>query len=101
VARILGVDESTVTNWEKNRTSPALRVVPKIIEFLGYDPMPKSSDASGERLSQYRRSRGISQKGLAHKIGIDPATLSMLERGRGECLTSVVKKATAFLESHT
>jgi transcriptional regulator with XRE-family HTH domain len=101
VASILGVDESTVTNWEKNRTSPTLRSMPKIIDFLGYDPMPRHSETLGEKLLQYRKSCGLSQKELAKRIGIDPATLSMLEREKGRCLTLVLKKVAAFLETHT
>jgi DNA-binding XRE family transcriptional regulator len=98
---VIGVHESTVTNWEKNRSRPMLWTVPKIIEFLGYDPMSSRSEALGERLSQYRKSRGISQKRLAQQIGIDLATLSRLERERGGCLGSVLKKVTAFLQTHT
>jgi transcriptional regulator with XRE-family HTH domain len=100
VAEILDVDESTITNWEKNRTSPALRAIPKIIEFLGYDPMPRRSETLGGQLSQYRKSRGMNQKVVAQQIGIDPATSSRLEREKGGCLTSVLKKVTAFLQTH-
>ena len=38
VARKLGVTESTIWNWEANRSSRQLRFMPKIIAFLGYDP---------------------------------------------------------------
>lgn len=37
VAKIIGVTESTVWNWEHG-TEPELRNMPKIIEFLGYVP---------------------------------------------------------------
>jgi len=75
LAEIVAVTESTVTNWEKNRTSPTLRSRRKVIEFLGYDPIHSHSETLGEKLSQYRKSRSISQKGLAHQIGIDPTTV--------------------------
>jgi hypothetical protein len=32
---------SDVWNWENNRVSPAVRFIPAIIAFLGYNPMPK------------------------------------------------------------
>lgn len=38
VAERLGVDKDSVYNWETNRYSPSLRVVPRIIQFLGYLP---------------------------------------------------------------
>ena len=37
VAKVLGVNTSTVTNWEKHHSEPMMWVIPKIIEFLGYN----------------------------------------------------------------
>ncbi|MBI3585519.1 MAG: helix-turn-helix transcriptional regulator [Ignavibacteriales bacterium] len=34
VSQILGVDECTITNWEKNHSNPMLHLLPKVIEFL-------------------------------------------------------------------
>jgi DNA-binding transcriptional regulator YiaG len=42
VAEQLGVDETTIHNWERNFNSPDRRFVPKIIQFLGYTPSPHS-----------------------------------------------------------
>ena len=41
VALHLGVDEYTVCNWENNKTTPAVRFMPHIMRFLGYDPFAK------------------------------------------------------------
>jgi DNA-binding XRE family transcriptional regulator len=38
VAEIIGVTESTITNWEKHRSEPMLWAILKIIGFLGYEP---------------------------------------------------------------
>ena len=38
VAAEIGVDASSVYNWENGRTEPELRHLPAIIRFLGYDP---------------------------------------------------------------
>jgi DNA-binding XRE family transcriptional regulator len=59
LAEHLGVSESTVRHWETNTTTPAIRFVPRIITFLGYDPypVPKSLQA---RLLAARRQQGIS-----------------------------------------
>lgn len=100
VAKILGVDTCTVTNWEKNHTKPMLRLLPKIVEFLGYDPMPGNPKTLGEEALQYRRSKGMTQKELAKRMGIDPTTLSRLERNRGRCSPSVLTKVSAFLASN-
>ncbi|MGH7631103.1 MAG: helix-turn-helix domain-containing protein [Gemmatimonadales bacterium] len=40
VAEQLGVDPCTATNWELNRTSPALRYLPRILGLLGFYPSP-------------------------------------------------------------
>ncbi len=37
VAQKIGVGESTIYNWENNLTKPALRYIPKIVKFLGYE----------------------------------------------------------------
>jgi DNA-binding XRE family transcriptional regulator len=37
VAERIGVTKSTIFNWEKG-TEPEQIYIPKIIEFLGYDP---------------------------------------------------------------
>ncbi|MBW2271289.1 MAG: helix-turn-helix transcriptional regulator [Deltaproteobacteria bacterium] len=38
VAERIGINEWTVANWEKRRTSPTIRHWPKVIEWLGYKP---------------------------------------------------------------
>lgn len=83
VGRQLGVDSTTVTNWEKGRTTtPDLRVMPKVIDFLGYEPADANrTGTSGAGIVQFRRSRGISQKELAWLLGVDPTTLARWEKG--------------------
>jgi transcriptional regulator with XRE-family HTH domain len=38
VAERLGVDKTTVFNWERGRTTPLQAVRPALFEFLGYVP---------------------------------------------------------------
>jgi len=44
VAEKLSVDKTTIQFWENNRVKPSLAQIPKIIEFLGYDPFEKETD---------------------------------------------------------
>jgi DNA-binding XRE family transcriptional regulator len=37
-AQRIGADQWTVINWEQGRTKPAVRFVPRILAFLGFDP---------------------------------------------------------------
>jgi len=97
VAERLGVNEATVTNWELNRTSPALWFLPAIVRCLGY--VPWSADGSiGQRLLSYRRERGLSQSALARLLGIDPGTLGRWERGLRVPTGQYARRAAALLE---
>ena len=82
VAQRLGVGETSVFNWENNLTKPAIKYIPKIIEFLGYVPFDTSTLSVGEKIVVYRKRLGLSQKRLAHQLGIDPSTLSKWERDK-------------------
>ncbi|UCE46955.1 MAG: helix-turn-helix transcriptional regulator [Phycisphaerales bacterium] len=43
VATRLQTTADTARNWEKDRSSPAIQFMPKIIEFLGYIPVEDNS----------------------------------------------------------
>ncbi len=97
VAEVLAVDETTVWNWESNRTEPLTKHLPALISFLGYIPFEPTGASLDERLLEYRRRSGLSQKKLARAIGIDPSTLSRLEKNNPRCFNKVVKMAADFL----
>ena len=97
LAEELGVSEGTVWNWERNRTEPLTRHLPSIALFLGYSPLEASVQSLEERLRDYRRKTGLSQKKLAEAIGIDPSTLSRLEKNCSRCFKKVVEIASDFL----
>ena len=80
VAEHLGVTRSTIWNWESNYSAPQLRFIPKVIAYLGYDPHDTQSGSLGEQILALLRSQGVSQKELAHRLGVDPGTLGKWER---------------------
>ncbi len=59
VADQIGVDTTSVFNWEAGITAPAIGYVPAIIEFLGYNPLPEGRTL-GERLVRHRTTLGTS-----------------------------------------
>jgi DNA-binding XRE family transcriptional regulator len=61
---------------------PSLAQIPKIIEFLGQDPFEKTTENLGEKILEYRRVHGLTQKRLAEQLGVDPTTLAGWERGK-------------------
>jgi transcriptional regulator with XRE-family HTH domain len=77
----LNVSDITIYLWEKNKIRPSLAQIPKIIEFLGRDPFGVETTNLGERIREYRRVRGLSQRELATRLGIDTTTLGSWERG--------------------
>lgn len=79
VALRLDVDEHTIINWEKDRTTPPVRLMPRIIDFLGYYPY-RPPRKLGERLTAIRRNLGVSRARLAQMIGIDEGTVLRIER---------------------
>ena len=81
VADQIGVDGTTITAWERNTTSPAVRFIPAIIQFLGYDPLPEGNSFS-EHLATARRVQGLSLRKMAVELGIDPGTLLDWESGK-------------------
>jgi transcriptional regulator with XRE-family HTH domain len=82
VARELGVDQFTLGNWEKGRTSPLIRFRPAIYEWLGYCPVQPAPTAIGDRLVAWRKALGLSQHEVAQRLGLDPGTLSRTEQGK-------------------
>jgi DNA-binding XRE family transcriptional regulator len=38
LAKRFGVHRTSIQNWERNIYAPAAGLMPKIIEFLGYEP---------------------------------------------------------------
>jgi len=59
VAVIIGVDTMTMNSWETERVTPHLRTMPRMIEFLGYNPLPEGRTI-GERLRRFRLALGLS-----------------------------------------
>ncbi|MGQ0675639.1 MAG: helix-turn-helix domain-containing protein [Rhodospirillales bacterium] len=92
VGRLLKVDAFTALNWEKDKTIPATRYLPRIVAFLGYDPFP-APETLGERIIATRRRLGIARKKLALRLGVDEGALKRWEEDRmtprGSCLSKI------------
>jgi transcriptional regulator with XRE-family HTH domain len=80
VARRVGVNKWTVLNWESGKTAPAVRFYPRIISFLGYNPLPEG-ETFQERLKAARQARGLSWKRLAKELGVWESTVRDWEMG--------------------
>jgi transcriptional regulator with XRE-family HTH domain len=88
----LNVSDITIYLWEHNRVQPSLAQIPKIIEFLGRDPFKKETEKLGDRICEYRRVHGLTQKNLAEKLGVDQTTLAGWERGEHQPTKKLLDK---------
>jgi len=80
-AERLGVDKTILQFWENGKVKPSLRLIPKIIEFLGYNPYEPPFKSLGEKIMSFRRIHGLSRKKLAMLVGIDHSIIKSWERG--------------------
>jgi transcriptional regulator with XRE-family HTH domain len=97
VAEQIGVDKTSVFNWEGNYASPDLRYMPAIIQFLGYNPLP-AADGWGARLVRQRTTMGLSQRQSANLLGVDAGTLACWERGEREPSGEFLVRVNRFLQ---
>lgn len=76
VAKLLGVTEYTIINWEKGRTEPTVSNIPALIQFLGYDPAPPEHAISiADQIKAKRRELGLGQREVAQLQGVDASTV--------------------------
>ncbi len=101
VAEIIGVDEVSIYNWEKNRTSPHVQHIPNIIEFLGGVPTNVQPESLSEKILYHRKLKGLSQEKLARYIGVDPGTLANWENGTRQPLKRFMDNIEKFFASFT
>lgn len=81
IAHQIGANTMTIYNWEGNKSYPAIRYIPAILRFLGYNPFPPAHTLP-ERLAAARKMLGLSQRNLAESLGVDPGTLQAWEAGQ-------------------
>jgi transcriptional regulator with XRE-family HTH domain len=94
--RRIGVSQWTVINWEKGRTEPAVRFVPRILQLLCHDPRCQASSFA-ELLRQARLGRGLSQQRLAQVLRVDEGTIRGWERGRHRPSRRLLRRVARLL----
>jgi transcriptional regulator with XRE-family HTH domain len=97
LAKKLGVSVAGYRNWECNATTPEVRYMLAIIEFIGCNPLPEGT-SWGDRLVHCRTSHGLTQKEAADEIGVDQGTLAKWQQGKREPTGDFLKRVTRFLD---
>jgi len=98
VAAQIGVTTSSIWNWEHG-WSITLRCMPKIIKFLGYNPIA-CPDGIIERLAWYKLINGLSFDELGNEMRRDPEQLADWLAGRHNPCQHNLKAIEVFLSDH-
>jgi transcriptional regulator with XRE-family HTH domain len=96
----LGCDHLSLGHWELNQHQPSLKFIPRIVEFLGFDPFPEILDPI-QRLRNLRLLKGWRVDVVARLVGVDPSSISSWERGEHQPTRGNVLKIENFLNSNT
>ncbi len=100
VAEFFGVSYHAVSDWETNTVSPTTRLMPKVIEFLGYAPYNNlESLGDGEKIRTCRKLLGLTLQEASVRLGVCPTTLSAWENGRGIRKKAYWKTIVPFINS--
>lgn len=94
-AKLLGAHPQSIANWEEGRTAPAVSDIPRVLQFIGYDPRPVPADLI-HRLKTHRSGRG-SQREMAKRLGVDPGGFWKWETGRRKPTGDYLKKVELVL----
>jgi transcriptional regulator with XRE-family HTH domain len=97
---MLGVDKTTIWNWEHGRT-PALRHMPAVIRFLGRNVIPPPDPADPLAcLRHIRIIHGWTFPDLGKRIGIHYELIQDWISGRSRPSRINVDKIARFLEEN-
>ncbi|MEE1947261.1 transcriptional regulator [Pedobacter sp. KR3-3] len=97
VAKICGVTEDCITNWEKNRCTPQIQFFPIIIKFLGYLPFEVDNTTFPGRLKAYRLTNGLSQRQLGKVLCVEGSVICSWESGALQPCNENLKKVNDIL----
>jgi len=97
VARILKVNQDTVTGWELNRHAPPARMAKKIIRFLGYVPPIDEQDSISKRLQKARQILGHTQEQATKKMHCDESNIRQIELGKRHPREEISRKIGRYI----
>jgi transcriptional regulator with XRE-family HTH domain len=76
VAKLIGVTTDSVTNWENNRSTPRLNLLPRVTKYLDIIPINLNPDTIGGMIKDYRLRKGLSQKDLGLLLRVNSSSIS-------------------------
>ena len=102
VGKVIGTDNFTIVNWEKNSTKniPA-KYYPKIMEFLNYCPLTKTKNTPktlGQKIKLHRLHQGLNQKQFAQLLKVDSTTVKFWESGERKPSEKMIRKLKEIID---
>ena len=97
VAAFCGVGHECVGCWENNKYTPQVQYMPRVIEFLGYDPTVQNLETLEGQIRQFRHLHGLTLEGLGKLIGVKETTISGWESGEIKPSESSLRKLMPLL----
>ncbi len=107
LAELIGVAAATIHNWECSHARPNSMHIPKIFEFMGYDPFDGELDSGystickmtfGDHIRKKRLDLGITQRNLAKQMGVSVDAIRDWEKDRTKPQTEHQNKIVDFFE---
>lgn len=98
VAKIIGVSTDCITYWENERSVPQIHLIPKIVKFLGYNPVKMDSNSLGSQIKKYRLEHGLSHKGMGEILEVDASTVGSWECGKFQPIKESIRKLSKLLK---
>lgn len=94
MAKLLNLNDQTISRWETEESIPNVKHYPSIISFLGTYPF-EIEESLGGKCKRYRFTQGLSQKRLAQILKIPLKNIQAIEKK--EIRLSITEEA-AFIE---
>ncbi len=98
LAKLLQVDRGSIQNWERGVGEPGIQVIPRILDFLRYDPEPLPEALPG-RIWYARRRLGFTQEDLAAALKVGSFAVWEWETGRSSPPPAAVEEIQSLLEA--
>jgi len=97
LAEKLGTTFYAVRGWELEQKTPNVKLMPKIVGFLGYKPWDDLSESFEGKVQLYCKLNGLTKKDLADQVGVHPETVYKWLNGRKPG-SRFLKKLRAFAD---
>ena len=91
------VRPGTLRAWECGSSRPAVRLIPAVLAFLGYD-VDSPEGSIWDRVRWKRRRLGLSEAALGRLLGLAPSTFFRGECGTRTTSTQTLERLKRFLE---